>query len=69
MEHTTASFSQTGLILAVFALIAAVLNYLLVAKILIPKGMAKRTGIIIGKAGTMLLFMLASFIFLYFRYS
>ncbi|HAW93248.1 MULTISPECIES: hypothetical protein [unclassified Arsukibacterium] len=69
MEQTTASFTQTGLVLAAFALISAVLSYLFVAKILIPKGMAKTKAIIIGKAGTMLLFMLASFFYLYFRYS
>lgn len=69
MQQTTVSFTQTGLVLAAFALISAVLSYLVVAKVLISKGMAKTKGIIIGKAGTMLLFMLASFIYLYFRYS
>lgn len=63
------SVTGTALVLVAFVLISSIVNYLVVAKVLIPKGMSKTKGIIIGKAGTMLLFMLASFIYLYFRYS
>ncbi|MDX1676462.1 hypothetical protein [Arsukibacterium sp.] len=60
--------THTALVLAAFALVSAFLNYLFVAKVLIPRGMSTTKGIIAGKAGTMLLFVLASLIYLYYRY-
>ena len=61
-------FVQAAIILAVLAVASAMIGYIVVAKILRPKGMSKKIGIIVGKAITMLFFIIASGIYLYLSY-